>query len=68
MKLYNSIIVLIVTAWQQDQLRMNVAGDQTIILGLQIILDHRSSRTIDQKLRWDGMVIIVNGLLRAPRC
>ena len=25
-------------------------GDQTIILGLQIFLDHRSSRTIDQKI------------------
>ena len=25
-------------------------GDQTIILGLKIFLDHRSSRTIDQKL------------------
>ena len=24
-------------------------GDQTFILGLQIFLDHRSSRTIDQK-------------------
>ena len=27
-------------------------GDQTIILGLQIFLDGRSSRTIDQKLWW----------------
>ena len=25
-------------------------GDQTNILGLQILLDHRSSETIDQKL------------------
>ena len=25
-------------------------GDQTIILGLQILLDHKSSGTIDQKL------------------
>ena len=25
-------------------------GDQTIILGLQILLDHRSSGTIDKKL------------------
>ena len=31
---------------KQDYLRMN----QTIILGLQIFLDHRSSRTIDQKI------------------
>ena len=30
--------------------RMNVATDQTIILGLQIFLDHRSSRTLDQKI------------------
>ena len=43
-------------------------GDQTIILGLQIFLDQRSSTTIDQKLRWDGMgwSSLVNGLLRAP--
>ena len=27
---------------RQDHLRMNVALDQTIILGLQIFLDHRS--------------------------
>ena len=26
------------------------SGDQTIILGLQILLDYRSSRTINQKL------------------
>ena len=34
---------------EQDHLRMNVSPDQTIILGLQIFLDHRSSRTIDQR-------------------
>ena len=34
---------------KQDHLRMNIAPDQTIILGLQIFLDHRSYRTIDQK-------------------
>ena len=36
---------------KQNLLRMNT-GDQTIILGLQIFLDHRSSRTIEQKLWW----------------
>ena len=31
-------------------LRMNVAPNQTIILGLQIFLDHRSLSSIDQKI------------------
>ena len=35
---------------EQDHLRMNVAPDQTIILGLQIFLDHRSLSSIDQKI------------------
>ena len=30
--------------------RMNVAPDQTIILGLQIFLDHRSLSSIGQKI------------------
>ena len=34
---------------KQDHLRMNVAPDQTIILGLQILLDHRSLSSIDKK-------------------
>ena len=34
---------------KQDHLRMNVAPDQTIILGPQIFLDHRSFSSIDQK-------------------
>ena len=29
---------------------MNVAPDQTIILGLQIFLDHRSLSSIDQEI------------------
>ena len=33
---------------KQDHLRMNVAQDQTIILGLQIFLDHRSLSSIGQ--------------------
>ena len=35
---------------KQDHVRMNVAPDQTIILGLQIFLDHRSLSSIDQKI------------------
>ena len=35
---------------EQDHLRMNVAPDQTIIQGLQIFLDHRSSSSIGQKV------------------
>ena len=35
---------------EQDHLRMNVAPDQTIILGLQIFLDHRSLSSIGQKI------------------
>ena len=31
---------------KQDHLRMNVAPDRTIILGLQIVLDHRSLSSI----------------------
>ena len=34
---------------EQDHLMMNLAPDQTIILGLQIFLDHRSLSSIDQK-------------------
>ena len=33
---------------KRDHLRMNVAPDQTIILGLQIVLDHSSLSLIDQ--------------------
>ena len=35
---------------KQDHPRMNVARDQTIILGLKIFLDHRSLSSIDQKI------------------
>ena len=35
---------------KQDHLRMNVAPDRTIILGLQIVLDHRSLSSIGQKI------------------
>ena len=35
---------------KQDHLRMNVAPDQTIILGLQIFSDHRSLSLINQKI------------------
>ena len=35
---------------KQDHLRMNVAPDQTIILGRQIFLDHRSLISIGQKI------------------
>ena len=35
---------------KQDHLRMNIAPDQTIILGIQIFLDHRSLSLIDQKI------------------
>ena len=35
---------------KQDHLRMNVALDQTIILGQQIFLDHRSLSSIGQKI------------------
>ena len=34
---------------EQDHLRMNLAPDRTIILGLQIFLDHRSLSSIYQK-------------------
>ena len=37
-------------ARKQDHLRMNVAPDQTITLGQQIFLDHRSLSSIDQKI------------------
>ena len=59
---------------QQDHLRMNVAPDRTIILGLQIVLDHRSLSSIGQKILvirhphgrdWDGWIVII-GSLRAP--
>ena len=36
--------------FKQDHLRMNVAPDQTIILGLEIFLDHRSLSSIDQQI------------------
>ena len=35
---------------KKDHLRTNVAPDQTIILGLQIFLDHRSLSSIGQKI------------------
>ena len=35
---------------KQDHLRMNVAPDRTIILGLQIVLDHRSLSSIGRKI------------------
>ena len=35
---------------KQDHLRMNVAPGQTIILDLQIFLDHRSLSSIGQKI------------------
>ena len=35
---------------EQDHLRMNVAPDRTIILGLQIVLDHRSLSSKGQKI------------------
>ena len=35
---------------KQDHLRMNIAPDQTIILGRQIVLDHRSLSSIGQKI------------------
>ena len=41
---------IITNPTKQDRLRMNVAPDQTIILGLQIFLDHRSLSSIDQKI------------------
>ena len=44
---------------KQDHLRMNIAQDQTIILGIQIFLDHRSLSLIDQtNLNDTGRVII----------
>ena len=39
---------------KQDHIRMNVAPDQTIILGLQIYLDHRSLSSIDKRNLDDG--------------
>ena len=35
---------------KQDHLRMNVAPDRKIILGLQIVLDHRSLSSIGQRI------------------
>ena len=35
---------------QQDHLRMNVAPNRTIIIGLQIVLDYRSLSSIGQKI------------------
>ena len=35
---------------KQDHLRMNVAPDRKIILGLQIVLDNRSLSSIGQKI------------------
>ena len=43
-------MTLCLTGKKQDQLRMNLAPDQTIILSLQIFLDHRSLSSIDQKI------------------
>ena len=43
---------------KQDHLRMNVAPDQTIILGLHIFLDHRSLSSIDQKILMSSYVIL----------
>ena len=37
---------------KKDHRRMNVALDHTMILGQQIFLDHRSFRSIDQKIFW----------------
>ena len=37
-------------------------GDQTRISGLQILLDHRSSRTIDQKLWWPTPITFASPL------
>ena len=49
-KLKASFIKLFSLGLKQDHLRMNVAPDQTIILGLQIFLDHRSLNSVDQKI------------------
>ena len=61
--LQDSLIVLPIPK-KQDHLRMNVAPDQTIILGLQIFLDHRSLSSIDQKILMDldGLRIILDHL------
>ena len=56
---------------KQDHLRMNVAPDRTIILGLQIVLDHRS---LVQEVKisgwdgtgWDGMGSLNYLTIRAP--
>ena len=37
---------------KQDHLRMNVALDRTIMLGVQIVLDHRSLSSICWRLWW----------------
>ena len=59
---------------KQDQLRMHIAPDRTIILGLQIVLDHGSLSSIGQKILvirhphgrdWDGWIVIICSL-RAP--
>ena len=36
--------------YQQAHLRMNIAPDQTIILGVKIFLDHRPLSSIDQEI------------------
>ena len=43
---------MIINDNQQNHLRMNVAPDQTIILDLQIFLDHRSLSSKDQNILW----------------
>ena len=44
---------------KRDHLRMNVAPDRTIILGLQIVFDHRPLSSIGQKI-----LMILQGLFR----
>ena len=52
------LLLLLFVEWNIDETGSSKdknecsTGDETIILGLQIFLDHRSSRTIDQKLWW----------------
>ena len=50
------LLLLLFVEWNIDETGSSKdknecsTGDETIILGLQIFLDHRSSRTIDQKI------------------
>ena len=48
---------------KQDHLRRNVAPDQTIILVLQIFLDHRSLSPIDHKILMEGIPGVLDILL-----